>query len=576
MTSQLYELWRCIGPLRKRQLTFLLLLMVFTSCAEAVSIGSVIPFLGVLTETERIYEHPAARFFIQALDLTQSQQLILPVTALFIVTIIVATVSRVALLWFQTKLGHKIGADLSAEIYRRTLHQPYLVHLSRNSSEIITVLSTKINIVTSKIILSFLNVVNSIIMLSVIVALLVYIEPEIAILTFSGFSIFYAIITVATKKQLSINSNVIAQSSIKAIKTLQEGLGAIKDILIDGTQKTYHETYRAADGALRSAQAKNLIVAGMPRFAIEALTMILIALIAYRVSYEGQSLSDSIPILGALALGAQRLLPVMQQMYSGWSSINGELASLREVIALRNQRLPDYSCKRVNRQLSFERSLALRDVTFGYKTEDQNILNRVNIEIYKGSRVGFIGSTGSGKSTLLDILMGLLPPKIGALEVDGIRVTEKNCHYWQANIAHVPQSIYLADLSILENIAFVSTSERIDIPRVKQAAEAAQISETIESWECGYETLVGERGIRLSGGQRQRIGIARALYKKASLIVLDEATSALDSETERSVMESINSLGREITILIVAHRPSTLDSCDMLFEVSRGGVTKLN
>jgi len=574
LSSHIFCLWSYLLPRRKKQLAVLMGLMVIASFAEIVSIGTVIPFLGALTAPETLYEQSHAQPLIKALNVTQPQDLLFPLTVLFIAAAIVSALTRVLLLWLQTRLGHAIGSDVSIEIYQRTLYQPYQVHLSRNSSDVIAGISSKVNSVVYSAILPLMAVISSILILTVILAVLIAIDPWVAWITFGGFGSIYFVITLATKKRLAVNSQKISQNSNQVIKAVQEGLGGIRDVLIDGTQKTYCAIYRSADVALRRAQAHNQIVGGTPRFLIEALGMSLIALLAYGISLRETGFAQAVPILGALALGAQRLLPVMQQLYSGWSSLKGVETSLEDVLVLISQPLPERLNESLTAPIVFEKSIRLNNIGFHYLTQGPQVLSNINFEIKKGSRVGIMGTTGSGKSTLLDIVMGLLPPTSGTLEVDSSPITAATCCAWQAHIAHVPQAIFLADISIAENIAFGVPLEKIDMQRVKSAAEKAQIAQTIESWENQYQTLVGERGIRLSGGQRQRIGIARALYKQADVIVFDEATSALDNETESAVMEAINEIGSDITVLMVAHRLSTLEGCDTVYQLSHGKIAK--
>jgi ATP-binding cassette subfamily B protein len=276
-----------------------------------------------------------------------------------------------------------------------------------------------------------------------------------------------------------------------------------------------------------------------------------------------------------LAFGAQRLLPVLQQAYVAWSGIQGGRASLEDMLELLDQPLPDYSEHPIKQLISFDNRISLKKLDFRYSSQRPFVLKHLNLTINKGSRVGFIGATGSGKTTLLDIIMGLLQPTNGSLEIDNQTVTPINCCGWQAHIAHVPQTIFLADSSIEENIAFGVPKDQIDFQRVRQAAKQAQIAESIESWPRQYQTFVGERGIRLSGGQRQRIGIARALYKQADVIIFDEATSALDNETEQAVMQAIEGLSKDLTLLIIAHRLTTLKNCTQIVELGGGGIKRL-
>ena len=283
----------------------------------------------------------------------------------------------------------------------------------------------------------------------------------------------------------------------------------------------------------------------------------------------------AIPVLGTLALGAQRLLPILQQGYSALAIIRGSEASLRSVLNLLDQPLPAPAKGEPASRVTFERNLSLRNVGFRYRPETPRVLEGVDLTFQKGKRIGFIGATGSGKSTLLDIVMGLLQPTEGVVTVDGVALNVANQRSWQGLIAHVPQSIFLTDSSIAENIAFGVPKADIDLDRVREAAQQAQLTDVIETWPAKYDTMVGERGVRLSGGQRQRIGIARALYKRASVIIFDEATSALDNETERALMSAINALGSDLTILIIAHRLTTLKNCDLIVEIADGGVKRV-
>ncbi|QTR46439.1 ABC transporter ATP-binding protein [Thiothrix litoralis] len=569
------RLWQHISPRRRRQFGLLLVLMVLASFAEIVSIGAVLPFLGVLTAPERVFEHAAAQPLIQALGLSEPEQLLLPLTIAFGVAAIVAGTMRLLLLWVSTRLSFATGADLSISIYRRTLYQPYAIHCARNSSEIINGISTKSNQVIYNTIVPILTLVSSSIMLVVILVALLAVNPVIALVAFGGFGLIYALIIRLTRKRLLAGSQRIAHESTQVIKSLQEGLGGIRDVLIDGNQATYCQVYRNADLPLRRAQGNNLFISSSPRFGMEALGMLLIALLAYSLAQQEDGVAKAIPVLGALALGAQRLLPVLQQAYGAWSQIRGGQMSLQDTIALLEQPLPAHADQPVSEALSFKQQIQLQQLAFRYSDATPWILRDINLTIPKGSRIGFIGATGSGKSTLIDIIMGLLPPTEGTLAIDGQVLTAENQRTWQQHIAHVPQSIFLADSTVAENIAFGIPKEQIDHGRVRLAAQQAQIAESIESWPEQYQTFVGERGIRLSGGQRQRIGIARALYKQADVIVFDEATSALDTETEQAVMQAIESLSNDLTLIIIAHRLTTLKNCTQIVELGDGHIKRI-
>jgi len=413
------------------------------------------------------------------------------------------------------------------------------------------------------------------VMLVAILIALLSVEPFIALVAFGGFGLIYALIIRFTHNRLLRDSQRIAHESTQVIKSLQEGLGGIRDVLIDGSQAAYCQIYRSADLPLRRAQASNTFISGSPRYGMEALGMMLIAALAYTLSQQADGITKAIPVLGALALGAQRLLPVLQQAYGAWSYIQGGHASLQDTLELLDQPLPDYANQPAVKSLPYQRHISLNQLSFRYNLQTPWVLKDLNLSIAKGSCVGFIGMTGSGKSTLLDIIMGLLSPTEGTLEIDGQTITIDNHRSWQAHIAHVPQAIFLADSTIEENIAFGVARDQIDNERVRQAACQAQISDIIETWPKQYKTFVGERGIRLSGGQRQRIGIARALYKQADVIIFDEATSALDNETEQAVMQAIERLSEELTVLIIAHRLTTLKNCTQIVELADGGIKRI-
>ena len=570
----LRNLWQHVGPRRRLQLGVLLVLMIFASFAEIISIGAVLPFLGVLTSPVRVFEHSAAQPFVQYFGFTSAEQLLLPLTIIFGLAIIIAGVLRLLLLWASMRLSFATGADLSISIYRRTLYQSYAVHVTRNSSEVISAISSKANGVIFTIIVPVLTFISSSVMLVAILVALLSVDPVVALAAFGGFGLIYAFVIQLTRKRLLVNGQRIARESTQVIKSLQEGVGGIRDVLLDGSQAAYCQIYRKADHRLRFAQGNNLFIGQSPRYCIEALGMLLIAGLAYSLAQQSDGLAKAIPVLGALVLGAQRLLPVLQHAYGAFSSIQGGRALLQDTLELLGQPLPDHADQPPVDPQPFRQQIRLSSLSFRYSSQTPWVLKNLDLGIAKGSRIGFIGMTGSGKSTLLDIIMGLLPPTEGTIEIDGQLITAGNNRAWQAHIAHVPQTIFLADSSVEENIAFGVPVDKIDHDRVRQAARQAQLADVIQSWPSQYQTFVGERGIRLSGGQRQRIGIARALYKQADVIIFDEATSSLDNETEQAVMQSIESLSEDLTILIIAHRLTTLRNCSQVVELGDGGIKR--
>lgn len=564
------RLWGHVGGKRQKQFIILLSLMIFVSFAEVVSIGSVIPFLGILTAPDQFLKLPVAHATFEYFNFSTPEQLLLPVTIIFAVAAVIAGALRLTLLWASIRFSYSAGADLSISIYRRTLYQPYWIHIGRNSSEIINGIANKTGAAVNAI-NAVLTLIGSSIILSAIIVALLVVDPVVALSVFFSGGVIYLMVIKLTRKRQLIYGQLVADESTKVIKILQEGLGGIRDILIDGSQPVYCDIFSKSDNLLRRAQGNNQFIGQSPRYLMETLGMILIAALAYVLMQQGDTLGAVVPTLGALALGAQRLLPVSHQAYSAWSNIQGAQASIQDVLELLDQPMPVDELLS-DEPINFSVEIILNKIGFRYSLEAPFVFENVYLKIAKGSRVGIVGSTGAGKSTLIDIFMGLLTSTVGTLEVDGVAITQLNCRSWQSLVAHVPQAIFLADSTIEENIAFGVPKDQIDHGRVTKAAIQAQLHQVIAGWENGYKTIVGERGVRLSGGQRQRIGIARALYKNASIIVFDEATSALDAETEGAVMDAIDALDHDLTVLIIAHRVSTLKNCSSIVQLGNGKI----
>ena len=572
LVSRLHRLYSHFPPRRRRQLALLLPLMLLGATAELVTLGAALPFISFIAGPKVISSYPILQSFFSKFGWTEPHQIITAVTLLFAAVVLGAAAVRLLLTWATQRFVYRLGHDLSVEAYRRTLYQPYPYHVAKNTSELIGAIS-KVDVVAGGILLPLMQSLIGALISAFILAALFTIDAKIALSSALAFGAMYIAVSYAIRRPLARNSDVIARVWTSRIQAVQEGLGAIRDVLIDHAQPVYLDKLARVDTKYRDAEAMNLFAGAAPRLVIEACGMIVIALLALSLSREPGGLVAALPVLGALALGAQRLLPLLQLVYSGWTQCTGNAQVLSDVLAILDLPTPEISSARKSALLvPFEREISLEAVTFSYNDRQPGVLENVTLRIGKGSRIGFIGKTGSGKSTLIDIIMGLLRPTAGDIKVDGRPLDEQTVYSWQAKIAHVPQAIYLADASIAENIAFCIPQSDIDMGLVVEAAKKARLNEFIASLPCGYYSAVGERGVRLSGGQRQRIGIARALYKQAKLLVFDEATSALDSETEAAVMTAIQSLGPDLTILIVAHRLSTLALCDKIVELDSGRI----
>jgi len=571
----LFKLWNHFSSRRQKQLIVMQIFAVIVSFFEMLSLGAVIPFLGVLANPQSVFDSRYLEIPISYLGITEPSQLVLPITFLFVLLTILSAGFRLIALWMLTRISQQAGADLSIKIYRNTLFQDYAVHVARNSSEVINGIIVKTNTVTKGVITPTLSLISTLIMMIGIVAVLLLVNIFVTLTAFFSFGLLYLLVMYLTRKNLSTNSARIASKSDLMVKTLQEGLEGIREVLLNSNQLFYVKLYRDADLIMRQATWRNEMIYSSPRFIMEASGIAIVALFAYFATLQFGGINEFLPILGVFVLGAQKLLPAIQKAYASYSRIKGAAYSLEDIIDLLDQPLPKYANFSANMPIPFTQSIELKNLSFRYSHQSPWVLKNLNFKIPKGSVVGIIGSTGCGKSTIIDLIMGLLPLTNGELTVDGVPIDNENKREWQANISCVPQDIYLSDGTIKENIAFGLPKEQINFSKVKIAAQKAQIAELIESWDDQFETMVGERGMRLSGGQRQRIGVARALYSESNVLILDEATSALDNETELAVMNSINTFNKDITVIIIAHRLTTLKKCDMILELGNNFQTKI-
>ena len=561
--------FRHVSKRKKIHLVQLSLLMVLATLAEVVSLGLALPFLSVITNPENLYTSEYVKPFVDLLNIQDASELLLPVSLIFILTIILSSIIRASVLFFSGKLSASIGSDIGLQMFSNSINQEYVVHTRQNSSKLVTGILNKVDVVVGGILAPILTIVSSILVVIGITFTLFYINPTVTLFLFFFFSFILLIIFKFTREILKENSFIISSKYIQLVKILNESLGGIRDILLEKSQDFYCDQYKKIDVPMRFSGANNKFISGSPRFLVEMLGMIFITLTALYLVMFNNGIENVVPLLGVIVLGAQKLLPVLQQTFHSVSTINGNIGSFKDAILLLEEKIKKVEV--CNKNITLSKNIKLIDVSFKYSIECKNVLNNININIEKGSCVGFIGETGSGKSTLVDIIMSLLSPSSGILSIDGITIDESNRSNWQRNIAHVPQHVYLFDSSIKENIAFSVNSEDIDNELLNKVVKLCKLDSLVESLPDGLNAKVGEMGVRLSGGQRQRIGIARALYKRKPVIVLDEATSALDGKTEEFIMNSIRALQVDSTVLMIAHRMSTLRNCNKILEVRRNG-----
>jgi len=449
------------------------------------------------------------------------------------------------------------------------LLQPYAWHVRHNSSQQLATIE-KAELVTAGVVLPLVQAIAAGLLVLVVLAVLLKIAPFATVIAALALGTAYYLLGAFARKRLNTNSDHVDAAFEQRIRTVQEGLAGIRDVILDGSQATVLDRYRAIDFQLARTRANSAFIATVPRYLIEPVGIIIVAALALILSNRSGGLVSALPVLGALALGAQRLLPLVQQLFHGWSSVAANQSVIDDVIRRLQLTLPAAAAS--GPRLPFKKTIQFSGVSFAYGDRGHAAVSGLDFRIMRGSRVALVGPTGSGKSTTADLLMGLLEPTEGSIVVDSVNLDDSNRQAWRANIAHVPQILFLADATIAENIAL---SREADLDRVREAASLAQLDRFIDSLPEGYQTRVGERGARISGGQRQRLAIARAIYKDAPLLVLDEATSALDDETEAAVLSALDRLQeQQRTIVIIAHRSQLIERCDCVIRLENGRIVE--
>ena len=554
--------------LRNYKLEFLIcfVLIIFASFAELLTLSAILPFLSILSSPEMVFNDPRAAGVINFFDATSAEDLILPFAVIFCVAALLGAIFRLASNYFSIRVAFSISHQVATKIYRNDLKRTYATHVSANNNEVLATLSSKLERVVFSLILQVFLLLTALLIASIILATLIYIDP---ILTFSVAMVcglFYYIVILVINSVLLKESEIIAKAYTKQMKTIRESLGGIRDVFINNAHEFYYSIFQTADYRLRRGQAINMFASMSPRFLIESLGLIIIVCAAYYFSIQ-TSFIEVLPMLGALAIGAQKLLPLFQQLYVAWTSLKGNYESLQDVTSLLNESSEVSLNSLSNDPINFDNSIELKDISFAHDSEKKELFKNLNLKISRGDRIGIIGETGSGKSTFVDIIAGLLFPTEGGVFIDNIKLNQGNAASWMKSLAYVPQNIFLSDESILENIAVGVRKENIDLDLIAAAVDYASLSDFVSLLPEGIHSKVGERGIKISGGQRQRIGIARAIYKKAKFIIFDEATSALDSSTETRVMNSIYAMDESITMLVIAHRTSTLKNCTKIIKI---------
>jgi ABC-type multidrug transport system fused ATPase/permease subunit len=553
-----FKIFKILGKEWRKKLIFLSLLSITAAIFEILSIASVIPFFGILANQDKFYSQGNIVYIAKIFNLQTTNELIIFFTIFFSLIIIIATFVRLFHLSYQTRVSVEIGAELSSRLYKNMLEDDFISQISRNSSVVLSG-AEKARMLVSHLITPVLTIMTSSILILGIVGTSVILNPKLVLTIFLSIAFILIAISYFTKKITRLKSQEYATKQLLLTKYIQEGLGSYRDLKIYSTERYHYEKYKSSVNSMQKALASILTLAGSPRFLVEGLGTILLVIVSLasflqlnnQNSQEDISINFFLPTLGAIVYAIQKLLPLAQNLYSSIITIRGGEKSVEDVITLLDNEI-------INEEISINSleltgDICLQNVSFRYSRTGDSILKNINLIIKKGGIVGIIGKSGHGKSTLIDIIMGLLYPEHGKVFVGNTQISKKNSYLWHKKIAYVPQTIYLSDTTVAENIAIGEEKEKIDIIRLIDSCKRAGILDFVQSLENGFDYIVGERGEGFSGGQRQRIALARAFYKNAEYIFLDEATNSLDKETESNILKLLFESDKKETIIIITH-----------------------
>ncbi len=561
------KIWAVLSSSERSSVFVLFLLMFIGMILETLSVGLIVPIIVVLAENDIANKYQKLIPLLDFLGDPSPNKLVTISMVALIIVYIIKNIFLAFLAWYQTRFIHVVGAKLSTLLFKVYLHQPYTFHLQRNSAQLIRNVLSEVGVFMSGL-TSVMLLVSELLVIFSLSTMLILIEPVsativILVVGVTGF-LFHQFTRVQIKKW-----GVSRQyhEGMK-IQHLQQGLGGVKDVKLLGREANFLARY--ATHNYESARVRQMmqVLKQLPRLWLEILAVTGLASLVLSMLYQGRDMDSILPILGLFGVAAFRLMPSANRIIGAIQAIRFDLPGINVLFEELNLRVPSTQTSN-NQNNCFLNQIVLNNISYKYKTSEAYALEKLTLRINHGESVGFIGASGAGKSTLIDIILGLLVPETGEVCVDNENI-HKDIRNWQDHIGYVPQTIYLTDDSLRRNIAFGLADEEIDDTAIENAIKAAQLEELVKSLPKGVETEVGERGARLSGGQRQRIGIARALYHDPSVLVLDEATSSLDIITEAGVMEAVQALHGAKTIIVVAHRLSTVENCDRLYKLEKG------
>lgn len=550
----------------------LLALSIITAVIEVMGIGSVAPFIAVLSNPDLVNTNEYLNRAYVKFNLPSPYAFLSLLASVFVGLLLLRNVLFMFYQWLNFRYLAIFKHNLSSQLLAIYLAQPYAHYLSHSTIEMQRNVVEEANRVIDGVLRPIISALTQLIICTAIVIFLVLIRPVVALVTLSVLGGFYSVVYFIVNKRVSALGKKRREYRSRKFKLANEALSGVKALLLSGKQRGYIDDYEETSLKNAKAEAKGQIIGTVPRYGIESIAIV--GLISFMVldMRSSQNGIVALPLMSMYLLAGYRLLPALQGLYSGLSRIKFDRASYiaiqRDIATLETPT----STSATDSNFRFREKIELRSVTYTYRDSDVPVLRNISLIINAKQAVAFVGESGAGKSTLVDLILGMLDPDSGDILIDGEEISAVR-RSWQARIGYVPQHIYLADDTVARNIAFGVEPSSINTDLVVRAAKIANVHDYInEQLALGYDTVIGERGTRLSGGQRQRIGIARAMYHKPSILVLDEATSALDGVTENIVLEAIQRLSDDVTVILIAHRITTVQSCDRIFVLADGKI----
>lgn len=571
MFSTLHFFLSFTSKRRKVQVLIFMILTLVSSALEVFSLGAIFPFVSVFVDSSLIFENTNLKPILDYLEINHPTQIYSPITIAFFIVTTLSYFLKAILIFLRTSLARIINQEISAIIYWKIINESYQFHTNSNSGDVITGLTQSFGIASSFFI-PVLKIINSsLILFFALIGVFIF-NPLLALFIVSIFALFYFTIGILINNKLKTFSAIQNENYSKIIKLIQESLGAIKIIILNKTQPFFHKNYNKTANDYLTSISKVEYFGQLPKMFFEYIIILFIIIIIYRFNGE-EDIVLVVPLIITFILSIQRLLPETNLLYTSVVSLKSKRAAVERVMGyLKINKKSQYEKENSALPIAFSTKIELKQLNFYYTKDTRKILSDIDLTINKGQTVGIVGKTGSGKSTLIDLISGLISPNSGQIIVDDIPLDSTNIQGWKDKISLVSQDIFLFDATIEENIAFNGLDKKIDYGKLKEVSKMVELDAFIDSQPNGYQSKIGEKGIRISGGQIQRIGIARALYNRSEVLILDEATSALDEDTERKVMKNIIDYSQNLTLVIIAHRLTTLKQCNKIFKVETNGL----